>query len=154
MDTNLYRYKGCGLDNVYLQNGYTVSTLQSGDEVVSIEDIEGLHCAIASVVVDSASALDAKTFKFLRKELDMSQRQVAQMLDVDEQTISLWERARTPLPQHADLLLRALVKEKMSGNAELRKLIQRFNSLDREARAIEAKIAFEKDDGHWIQRAA
>ena len=40
METKLYRYKGCGLDNVYLQNGYTVSRLQSGDEVISIEDIE------------------------------------------------------------------------------------------------------------------
>lgn len=154
METNLYRYKGCGLDNIYLQNGYTVSKLQSGDEVISIEDIEGLHCAIALVIADSAAALDAKTFKFLRKELDMSQRQVAQMLDVEEQTVSLWERARHPLPQHADLLIRALIKEKASGNAELSKLIQRFNALDRQTRALEAKVAFENDRGQWVHRAA
>lgn len=155
METNLYRYKGCGLDNVYLQNGYAVNTLRSGEEVISIEDIEGLHCAIASAIVDSASALDARTFKYLRKELDMSQRQVAQMFDVDEQTVSLWERARNPVPQHADLMLRTLVKEKMSGNAELRNLIQRFNSIDRDIRAAEAKIEMHKDqDGSWIQQAA
>jgi DNA-binding transcriptional regulator YiaG len=155
METNLYRYKGCGLDNVYLQNGYAINTLRSGEEVVSIEDIEGLHCAIASAIVDSASALDARTFKYLRKELDMSQRQVAQMFDVDEQTVSLWERARNPVPQHADLMLRTLVKEKMSGNAELRNLIQRFNSIDRDIRAAEAKIEMHKDQGgSWIQQAA
>lgn len=84
----------------------------------------------------------------------MSQRQVAQMLDVEEQTVSLWERVRHPLPQHADLLIRALIKEKASGNPELGKLIQRFNTLDRQARALEAKIAFKNDHGRWVRRAA
>lgn len=155
MEANLYRYRGCGLDNVYLQNGYKKIELRSGEEAVTIEDIEGLHCAIALAVVDGGSALDAQTFKFLRKELDMSQRQVAGMLDVEEQTVSLWERARSPVPQHADLLLRALAKEKLSGNAELAKMIERFNSLDREARELENQIAFSKElDGHWTQQAA
>lgn len=154
METHLYRYQGCGLDNVYLQNGYTTSKLRSGEEVVSIEDIEGLHCAIASVVIDAPSALDAKSFKFLRKELDMSQRQVAQMLDVQEQTVSLWERAINPVPQHADLVLRALAKEKLSGNAEFWKMIQRFNALDRAAREAEHHINLHKEAGGWTQRAA
>ena len=85
----------------------------------------------------------------------MSQRQVASMLDVEEQTVSLWERARNPVPQHADLLLRALAKEKLSGNAELAKMIERFNSLDRRERELEDQIAFLKgSDGHWMQQAA
>ncbi|HET6632020.1 MAG TPA: helix-turn-helix domain-containing protein [Rhodanobacteraceae bacterium] len=151
----MYRYKGCGLDNVYLRNGYTSGRTKSGEEVVSIQDVDGLHCALATAIIDSPSSLDAKTFKFLRKELDMSQRQLAHIFDVEEQTVSLWERARTPVPQQVDLLLRALVKETMSGNAELRAMIQRFNSLDRAARAAEARIEMAvADSGHWMQQAA
>ena len=151
MQTDLYRYKGCGLDNVYLLNGYVISRLKSGEDVVVIEDLEGLHRAIAMNIVESSYPLDAKTFRFLRKELDMSQKQVAQINGVDEQTVSLWERARIPVPQSAELLLRALAGETMKGHSELKKLIERYNSLDREARALEHQLEFLKkaDDG-WV----
>ncbi len=155
MHNDLYRYMGCGLDNVYLRNGYSVRTAESGEEFVNIENIDGLHRAIAKGIIDSAPSLDAKTFKFLRKELDMSQRQIAAIVGVEEQTVSLWERAKNPIPQHAEILLRALVKETISGNAELKKLITKFNSLDREVREMEASIELERDpDGSWQRFAA
>jgi DNA-binding transcriptional regulator YiaG len=151
----LYRYRGCGLDNVYLVNGYTSRKLRSGEEIVAIEDIAGLHRAIALMLIESAPALDGKQFRFLRKELELSQRAVALILGNDEQTISLWERRTEPVPQPADLVLRALAKETLSGHPELKKLIERFNSLDREQRAIELQLKFEKeaDDG-WILKCA
>ena len=85
----------------------------------------------------------------------MAQRQVAAVLGVEEQTVSLWERGKALVPQSADLMLRALTKETLSGHPELKKLIDRWNSLDREARAIEEKIEFCKqaDDG-WIRQCA
>lgn len=154
MLSQLYRYKGCGLENVYLVNGYSVRKLGSGEEAVAIEDIEGLHKAIALHVVESSAPLTAKTYKFLRKELGMSQRQVAQIQGVEEQTVSLWERAQQPVPQSADVILRALTKEKLSGHPELAKLIERFNALDRQARELEA-IEFQKEqnDG-WTTKCA
>jgi DNA-binding transcriptional regulator YiaG len=143
---DLFRYQGCGLDNVFLRNGYRETVSAAGDKRIFIEDIEGLHKAIAMFIVDDASPLDAKTFRFLRKELDMSQRQMGEVLGVSEQTVSLWERARQPIPQSADIFVRALTKETCSGNAELRRMIERMNSLDREERS---KIELEKNDGHW-----
>lgn len=155
MDGTMYRYKGCGLENIFLVNGFAVRKLRNGSEIVAIEDVEGLHRAIALNIVESGRPLDGRTFRFLRKELDMAQRQVASMLGVEEQTVSLWERERKSVPQHADLMLRALTKETLSGHAELKALIERFNSLDREARALEEKIEFmrEADDG-WIRQCA
>lgn len=151
MNTDLFRYRGCGLDNVYLRNGYRETISATGEKGVFIEDIEGLHRAIVMAVVDSANPLDAQTFKFLRKELDMSQRQVAAFFGVEEQTVSLWERARQPIPQSADIFLRTLAKETCSGNAELRKVIDRLNSLDRDVRQ---SIELAKFDGHWELKAA
>lgn len=154
MNEGMLRYTGCGLDNVYLRNGYEVYTMASGEEAVQIQDLAGLHRAIATVIVDSTAPFDAKTFKFLRKEQDMSQRQLARILGVEEQTVSLWERARQPIPQSADLLLRGLVKECLSGNAELQKMVDRANSLDRDLRDIEMRIELLQKDGHWSQLEA
>lgn len=151
----MFRYKGCGLDNVYLVNGYSMRKMRNGDEAVAIEDMEGLHRAIALNIVESPAPLEAKTFRFLRKELDMSQRQIAQVLGLEEQTVSLWERGNNAVPQHADIVLRTLTKETLSGHPELMNLIERFNSLDREAREIEANLQFQKeaDDG-WSRKCA
>lgn len=140
------RYQGCGLDNVYLVNGYKYTRLPSGQEVLHIEDIPGLHRAIASVIVDSPVDLDAKTFKFLRKEQDMSQRQLAEILGVEEQTVSNWERAKTPIPRYAALLLRALAKERCGGNAALMTVIEHMNRLDRQRHHAEIRLCMADDD--------
>jgi DNA-binding transcriptional regulator YiaG len=155
MNASLYRYRGCGLDNVYLVNGVSCRKLASGEEAIAIEDIEGLHRAISLWLVESDASMDGPQFRFLRKELDMSQRQIAQLLGVTEQTVSLWERARSPVPQPADILLRALMKEMLNGHVELKAMIERFNKLDREARALESHLNFikEADDG-WVLKCA
>lgn len=59
------------------------------------------------------------------------------------------------MPQTADLMIRALTKETLSGHPELKKLIDRLNALDREARANEEAIEFRKqaEDG-WIRQCA
>lgn len=144
-------YTQCGLDNVYLLNGYSWTSLQGGEEVLSVEDIEGLHAAIAKAIVDGAEPLDAQTFKFLRKYLDMAQRQVAAMLELSEETVSLWERAKSPIQRSADIVLRALAQEHCNGNARVTALIERFNQLDREVH--EHTIQLCKFEGHWQEAA-
>lgn len=137
-----FRYQGCGLDNVFLSNGYHETVSAAGEKSLFIENIEGLHKAIAQMIADDPAPLDAKTFKFLRKEMDMSQRQVSMICGVEEQTVSLWERARVPIPELAALMLKTLTKESCSGNAEMMRLIERMNHLDREVtRQIELRRA-------------
>ncbi|TRN63619.1 transcriptional regulator, partial [Pseudomonas syringae] len=38
----MYKYKGSGLDGIFLKNGYTILETPYG-EGVKIEDIDGLH---------------------------------------------------------------------------------------------------------------
>ena len=143
---DVFRYAGCGLDNVFLRNGYTFTQLSSGEEVIHITDVMGLHRALAQAIVDGPAELDAQTFKFLRKEQDKSQRQLASILGVEEQTVSLWERARTPIPKYADLVLRTLAKERCSNNAELNAMVDRLNSLDRDRHMHEMRIEMALDE--------
>ena len=153
MNTESMRYLGCGLDNVYLANGYEIRQLASGEEVLYIEDIPGLHRAIASVIVDSPLDLDAPMFKFLRKEQDMSQRKLADVLGVEEQTVSNWERAKTPIPKYAALFIRTIAKERCSNNAELVAMIEQMNELDRERHHNEIRLEMSRN-AEWSRKAA
>jgi transcriptional regulator with XRE-family HTH domain len=92
----------------------------------------------------------------LRKELDMSQRQIGTILGCEEQTVSNWERGVVAVPQHADLFLRTLTKETLSDLPELKKLIDLFNKLDREQRAEERELNFTRaaNDGWELKLAA
>lgn len=141
----MYRYLGCGLDNVMLRNGYETRRTASGVEVIAIHGVEGLHRAIALNLCEVLRPLTAKEFRFLRKELDMSQRQIANMADVTEQTVSLWERGSVEINSSAERLLRVLVKETLTDNAEVRAMIERFCALDREIRAAE-QLEFELEE--------
>lgn len=140
----MYKYLGCGLDNILLRNGYELRKTASGVDVVAIQDVAGLHRAIAKNLCDVTRPLTSKEFRFLRKELDMSQRQVALLARVEEQTVSLWERG-SPINSASEMLLRSLMKENLSGNPEVKALMDRFCALDREMRAneIQKDLEFE-----------
>lgn len=114
----MYKYLGCGLDNILLRNGHELRKTASGVDVVAIQDVAGLHRAIAKNLCDVTRPLTSKEFRFLRKELDMSQRQVALLARVEEQTVSLWERG-SPINSASEMLLRSLMKENLSGNPEV-----------------------------------
>lgn len=144
----MYRYLGCGLDNVHLRNGYEVQTTASGQEVIAITDIPGLHRAIAENLCDAPRALTPQEFRFIRKELDMSQRQVALLVNMEEQTVSNWERGNTQVNTAAEFLLRSLMKETFSGNPEIRALMNHFCALDRDIRA-NAQLEFEVGEEEW-----
>ena len=52
MPNEIYHYTECGLDGVYLVNGFDFVNGASGRRVV-IKDIDGLHAAIGRKLIDS-----------------------------------------------------------------------------------------------------
>ena len=84
-----YQYAECGLDNVYLANGFELA-----DGRLRIHDIEGLHRAIGRWLVSTMRNLSGNEIRFLRHELEMSQATLDLLLGVTEQTVLRWERRR------------------------------------------------------------
>jgi len=80
----MYHYKESGLDNVWLVNGFRIRQTSYG-EALSIEDVEGLYHAIARGLVEKVGTLNAKEVRFLRKRLDLSQKNLAMLLGADEE---------------------------------------------------------------------
>ena len=72
----MYRYTEGGLTNVWLSNGFREEDTPYG-KGVSIEDVEGLHRVIGMKLVKERAQLTGAEFRFLRKELGLSQAKLA-----------------------------------------------------------------------------
>ena len=61
--TEGFHYTACGLDYVYLQNGYKVHDTKHG-KGVSVKDAQGLHHAIARAIICSPYHLRGQEVRF------------------------------------------------------------------------------------------
>lgn len=122
-----FQYTACGLDNVWLANGYKVKTTRHGD-AVAVNDVDGLHKLIAQTLIDKPGRLSGKEFRFLRTQLGLSQEALGVMLDFSENAVSLWERKDT-VPAACDQWLRMSVLAKLEGNAKLADAITRTQTI-------------------------
>src|SRR4030095_4658011 len=86
----LYHYTLCGLDNIWLVNGYKHHDTAYGPGV-AVEDVDGLHRAIATDLICGKRDLSGKELRFLRKGLDLSQEGLAMLLGTTAQTVARWE---------------------------------------------------------------
>lgn len=122
-----YHYTECGLDNVYLENGFTVHKTAYG-KGVSIDDTKGLHRVIGQWIIALPKPLNGAELRFIRTELDVTQKDLAGILGTTEQTLRLWEKRRTnPLPSGpADRLVRAFYAEYLNGNASVIRMTERL----------------------------
>lgn len=127
-----YHYKESGLDNIYLKNGYTVHGTPYG-EGVSIHNTEGLHKAIGRWLIEAPAPLEGQALRFIRREMELTQGQLADLVGATEQTLRLWEKNRNKaMPGSADRLLRALYSEYLGGDGTLRALVDRLAHLNRQ----------------------
>jgi len=147
----MLHYIGCGLEYIWLKNGYTIVKTNYG-ESTSIHDIEGLHKAIGLFLINNKPELTADEFRFLRKELNLSQSNLAALLGVSESSIRAWENNRAQkCSAPAERMLRALYLEHINGNDEINCLLERISQLDREIHQDE--ITLEETTSGWKQAA-
>lgn len=122
-----FQYTACGLDNVWLANGYTVKTTRHGN-AVAVNDVDGLHKLIAQTLIEKKGRLTGKEFRFLRTQLGLSQEALGALLDFSENAVSLWERKDT-VPAACDQWLRMSVLAKLECNAKLVDAIARTQTI-------------------------
>lgn len=99
----LFHYNICGLDNIYLKGGFTISENKTS---YSIDEVEELHDCIAMSLIKGTHDLNGKELKFLRKELSLTQSQVAKLMGSDVQAVARWEKGTKN--SIADRLIRTL----------------------------------------------
>jgi putative zinc finger/helix-turn-helix YgiT family protein len=141
-----------GLPGVRLQT--TVARCSKcGANEVKIPNIEGLHRAIARMVIAKDARLSGAEVRFLRKVLGWSGSDFAAHMGATPETVSRWETDTAPIGPQADRLLRLMV---MTSDpvADYRKL-DLLKAVAKAKPAVVRLIAKADNKGHWsVKRAA
>ncbi|EKN5071291.1 helix-turn-helix domain-containing protein [Yersinia enterocolitica] len=145
----MYHYTESGLTTVWLANGYHYDVI-NGEQFTSIDDVDGLHRLIGKILVNRCKPLVADEIRFIRVEMNMSQKVLAALLGVDIQTVARWEKGQTSLPRTADVALRALYAESIDETSDVGHLLRIL--VDSQVQKSMEKLVFE-ERGHVWQRA-
>lgn len=149
--TEPFHYTGCGLDGIYLANGYEIHHTDHGSGV-SIRNLDGLLDAIADYLVEDRKVLCGKEIRFLRLRMDITQSELGRLLGMSAQQVARWEKDQSVIPGPADRLLRVLYTRHAGKDIDVRELLRYLDEHDapREDRAL-----FEPDgSGDGWRRAA
>jgi DNA-binding transcriptional regulator YiaG len=126
-----HHYTESGLDNVYLLDGYTVHKTPYG-KGVSIQNTAGLHKAIGKWLIVQPRPFDGAELRFIRTEMELTQRALAGIIGTQEQTLRLWEKHRDRfMPATAERLLRAIYSEFLGNNVHIKRMLEKLADLDR-----------------------
>ena len=142
-----YHYIESGLRNVYLVNGFEVANTAYG-KATSVHDVAGLHRVIG-LNLCLKKYLTGAEFRFIRKEMGLSQSGIGKNLGVTDQAIAKWEKIGR-VPKTADRFMRLLYLESINGNVKIQKYIDQINETDREDHS---KLVVEQTDTGWKQAA-
>lgn len=143
-----FHYTGSGLSNVWLRNGFEVHYTPYG-EGVAIHDVEGLHRAIGLFLANHRERLSGEEVRFLRKEMDLPQAQLAKLLEVSTDTVREWESGRGRIGGPADKLLRLIYTEMVTDEpaTHIRERLERIAQLNRQVYA--ETLEFEETERGW-----
>ena len=144
----MYHYKECGLSNVWLIDGFKIEVDEEYGEMVSISSVHDLHKTIGLYLINEKPELNGSDIRFLRKELNLSQKNLAGLLGVNESSIRGWESDRGKIGTPADRFVRALYKEHVHGGGELKDMIEKLNHQERVHENGNVSFSL-RDNGSW-----
>ena len=141
----MFKYVASGLRNVWLLNGYNRRRTPYG-EGVSISDVAGLHRSIGRQLAANPRRLTGAEFRFLRKEQELSQKRLGQLIGATVQAINRWETGKTRVPQWADHFARVLFWQYTEGTGNVREVIDAMNAHDANEHA---QMKFRLQNKRW-----
>lgn len=138
-----YHYTESGLRNLWLASGFEIIETRYGAGV-SIHDVAGLHRAIGQAIAKKARITGAE-IRFLRKEMDLSQRALGQLLGTADQAIAKWEKTGR-VPKTADRMIRLIYLEHLGENVQIRRTIESISNTDH---AEHERMTAEESETGW-----
>lgn len=142
MNTMTLHYKNCGLDNIWLMNGFNVRKTTYG-KVTSYTDVDGLYLAITMELCKGKYIITPEMFRFLRKQLNLTQAALGEKLGYADQTIAKWEKGTLNIPIVVAQYLRLLCLTEFSPGLTLN------NAIQEPKKGHSDRIVFENIDGEW-----
>ena len=100
-------YTQCGLDDVYLVNGFSREETDYGP-ATSIHNVDGLHRVIGLHIVEHKKTISAKEMKFLRRQMDFTQQELGNLMGITDQTIARYEKGESHVTGPVNRLIRII----------------------------------------------
>jgi DNA-binding transcriptional regulator YiaG len=144
-----FHFTASGLSNVWLLNGFTIEETPHGSGV-RIEDVDGLHKALAHAIVTAKSAFTGDELRFLRKYLQLSQAGVARLLGLSDQSIARWEKGQGAIDPSAERLVRMVVRERLGEDPDWIEALEELAELDE---ATHGRLELRRDGSAWREAA-
>ena len=145
--TQLYNYIDSGLPNIWLDGGVEVTRTEYGP-ATSIANLDSLHHEIAMDIIGTPGPMTGAEFRFLRIELDLSQKVLAHCIKSTEKNVQRWEAAREKVvPGPAGFAIGALYVAKKS-DEKFRELMDTVSELDSQITELQHR-KFRLTDDHW-----
>ncbi len=111
--TTDYRYTESGLKNVILKGIDAYECPKCKEISPIIKDIKEVHQFIAKKLVSKSSLLIGREFAFLRKEMKIKSKDLAQVLGVTKVTVSRWENEKEQISPVCDRFIRLFYSNKI-----------------------------------------
>jgi putative transcriptional regulator len=141
-----FQYTGCGLDNVYLLSGFKVENGPYGKSV-AIQELDGLHAAIAHFLAVEKKILSGKELRFLRLQIGLTQAELAKLLGLSSQSVARWEKGHSNKGNPAaELLVRALYLDDSDEDLRLKKYLTDLSQKDSH---VAETLVFEPTASGW-----
>ncbi len=141
----MIQFAGCGLDNVYLKDGFKTMEFKGG-KAYSCVDIKGLYLAIGRSLALSRHPLSGREFRFLRNALQWSQTEAGATLDKTCQAVAKWEKGVNPVARADGHVIRLAWLRRFDQGSIVRMVNGMFG--DHPARSVDAYI-FSRIEGVW-----
>jgi putative transcriptional regulator len=149
-DCEPLHYTACGLDDVYLLSGWKREETKYGNGM-SIKDLDGLHRAIGLYLVCQKKALSGSEIRFLRKEMDLTQEELGELVGLTGQQVARWEKDKSDISGSGELLLRVLYIQHTGGKGKIKELARKIRALDDRG---DQKHLFKSTRDGWAAQAA
>ncbi|TXL80415.1 helix-turn-helix domain-containing protein [Vineibacter terrae] len=151
---DLFHYTQCGLDNVWLRNGYEAEETEYGPGF-KIDRADDLHRAIARSIVNDNRPLRGQEVRFLRVMLHLSQEHMAKLLGIDRATVIRWEKARDKtLNVMQDIAVRTTYASRIDGASFVLSVIKELQEADERDHGDACRAVFEADNRGWQNKTA
>ena len=103
-----YHYKESGLDNVFLHGIIQYKCNHCDEEAPEIPNLKELHLLIGKSIICRNEYLSSREIIYLRKELGLKSKEMAELLSVTPQEYSKWENSKDIISSGCDKHLRLL----------------------------------------------
>ena len=145
---DIYHYKGCGLDDVFLASGYEIEQTPYGTGV-RIRNLDSLHTQIGLYLIKCRKTLSGKEVRFLRHQMDLTQSELARLFGCNVQQVARYEKNQSKLTGPADRILRILFEEHAEQIGSVRDLLASVDEMDD---SID-QMVFADEGGEWRHAA-